>query len=247
MPVQHDFVNATVSGSQEVSLQGSHDVRIISATNTPEVIGLIGGVEGVELCVHNLSGVSVPVINDSPSASAPNTKILTTGLGGDFLLPSGQIVWAILVDPNDANFPDADRGWYLDSGGQEVLVRSKTTATTSAPTTASATPAVIPEMTITCTTVGGEVVVLYSMGLNVLDGDAGEIQLYVDGSPVASTLRTISFDVVAGSNNSAPGFTALVTGLSVGAHTFEAQWRATAGSLRANGTQRGMQLFEIPP
>lgn len=246
MAVIHQFIWHTLSGDTEINLQGQDGVRIHpDSASSPRLIGIQGGVDGMEIAIHNLSGTPIPIVHDSGSASAANRKIRTTGLGGDFTLPDGQEVWAILVDPNDTVLADAKRGWYLDSGGQEALARDSTTASTSDPTQASATPAVIPEMTLTVTTVGGDVVLAFDMGLELQDGDAGTIQLYVDGVAVASTLRDMVFNVVAGNVDGSPSIGALVEDLAAGSHTFDVRWAATAGSMRCNGLQRSLRVFEM--
>lgn len=252
MPYLHSFIEVSIDGDTEVSLQGSHDVRIVEAINTPRLIALNGGSDGIEMCIHNLSGVGVPVVHNSGAASAVHRKILCTGLGGDFTLPDGQIVWLIQTDPNDGGFPDADRGWYLDSGGQEVLARGSTVASTSGPSTSSGTPAVIPQMTLTLTTVGGVVLVAFTGTFTLLTADAGTIALYVDGVEVASSNRGIAYVSSAGALDPAAsivanyGFVELLDALAPGSHTFDVRWAATGGSIRGVGIKRHLVVEEKP-
>ena len=241
MPSNRDFTPVIISGDTEVDLLGAHDVRIVDAASAPRLVGLIGGMDGTEIAIHNLSGVDIPIIND---AGSPTRKILTTGLGGDFVLPHGQIVWAIQVDPNDVGFSDGARGWYLDSGGHEVFARAKATGSTPGPTQSSSTPAVLEEMSLSITTVGGELLIGFSSTFDVHNGDEGTYQLYLDGDPY-ETPRKVAYAGGSEIGGAPYGLGTLVVGLSPGGHTVDVRWSATAGSLRAVGTQRVLFAMEI--
>lgn len=252
MPVFHQFVEVTVDGDTVVNLQGTHDVRIKTAVNTPKIIGFLGGDDGVELVVHNLSGVDVVIINNSPSAGAPDRKVITTGLGGTFDLPSKQLVWMIKVDPNDAGFPDADRGWYLDSGGQEVLLREEASGATSGPTRSSSAFAVLEEMSLADkTTVGGTLILIFDGSFSVPGGAAGEVQLFVDGVASGSP-RKLGYVSSQGALDPNPSVVqnvsvaASIHDLAPGEHTFDLRWRATSGTLTALETSREIRAIEIP-
>lgn len=252
MSVVRQFLWATLSGDSSPSLSGGDSLRIHPASgSTPRLVAIVGNAaDGVEIAIHNLSGQAIPLVHRKGGLSDQTQQLIMTGLGGDFILPDGQIVWGIKVDPNDTVLEDAGksdaRGWYVDSGGQEAFAREAATPTTSAPTKTNSTPATIPEMTITHNVVGGDVLVSFSMGLEMQDGDAGTIQLYVDGSAVAHTLRELAFDVVSGHIDGSPAFSALITGLSAGSHVFDVRWACTAGTLRANALERSLYVVEIP-
>lgn len=251
MPFSLTFENVSVVGDAEVAMPGSKDLRITSATSSPRVFGINGGTDGLVIAVHNVSGVAVPLLHNSGSAGAANRKLLMNGLGGNWTLPHGRIVRAILIDPNDGAFPDAARGWYVDNRGQEVFGQGRATATTSAPTNAGAL-AVVPEMSVTIATLGGPVLVSAQATLDVRDGDAGSAALYVDGAQIASTLSDVAFAGGVGAlDPNASGtqdlsFLDLVVGLAAGSHTFELKWARTAGTLRAIGLERGLHARELP-
>lgn len=123
MPFTLNFEDVSISGDTEVALAGSRDLRIISASSTPRVIGINGGIDGLVSAIHNATATAVPLVHLSGSASAPNTK-LVSAIGGDWVLQPGRIVRVALIDPNDAGFADASRGWYVDNRGQLLAVDS---------------------------------------------------------------------------------------------------------------------------
>lgn len=254
MPTVHNYIYEDVDGESEVSLQGSHSVRITAGTNNPKIFGFVGGEDGIELNVHNLSGGGIEIVNLSGNASAADTKIHTTGLGGSFTLPDGQIVWMIKVDPNiDPNdFPNAKRGWYLDSGGQEVLLRDKVVGSTSGPTTSSSTFTVLEEMLLAAAaTVGGTVILTFDGSFSVPGGAAGEVQIFVDGSAHGDP-RRFGYTSSQGALDPNPSIVenvaicAVLEGLAAGDHDFDVRWRATAGTLTAYGVSRELRAIEIP-
>lgn len=123
MPFTLNFQEVTVSGDTEVALSGSRDLRITAASSTPRLIGISGGVDGLVAAVHNATSTPVPLVHLSGSASAANTK-LVSAVGGDWTLQPGRIIRVALIDPNDAGFADASRGWYVDNRGQLFAVDS---------------------------------------------------------------------------------------------------------------------------
>ncbi len=131
--------------------------------------------------------------------------------------------------------------------------RSSTTGVTSAPTQASGTPAVIPEMTLTLTTQGGSLDVDFSCAFDVRSGDAGTVQLYLDGVALSGTIRTISYTGSSGVLGLVPGSIGglpvavswRIDNLAAGSHTVDARWARTSGTLRAVTTQRSISAVEI--
>lgn len=255
MGVVHQFAWVTVTGDTVVHTPGSDGTRLApDSGSTPRVIGLNSNLsDGAEFCIHNLSGGPITLVHRSGNAGSEDRKLVLTGLGGDFAMANGTILWGIKVDPNDAVLSDSDRGCYVDDGGQVPFVRAKTAASTASPTTSSGTPAVIPEMSVTVTTTGGDAIVSFSGSFDLHSGDAGTVQLYVDGSAVPDALRTLAYTGSQGLNDPPPSvggatlsFAMLAAGLAAGEHTFEARWAATAGSLRAIGTQRSVYVVEVP-
>lgn len=249
--IQFDWV--TITGDTVVHLPGDGGYRIApDSGSTPRVIGINSNLQdGDRFCIHNLSGMSVTLVHRSASAGAEVHKLVLTDLGANFVLRDGQMVWGIRVDPNDTTLADADRGNYVSDGGEPPFARSTATGSTSDPTSTSATPSLIPEMTLTVATAGAEVWVHFSGSFDVRTGDAGTVQLYVDGSAVASTLRTFKYTSSQGALDPDPvvvadvGFSALVEGLAAGSHTFQVKWTKTTGTLRALGVQRSLQLIEV--
>src|SRR5262249_28224974 len=116
MSVLRQFGWFTISGDTEVDLLGQ-DVRFAPGSgNAPRLVGIVDpGFDGVEVAIHNLSGAPVALVHDVDAGaqqgqevlSAPKNRLLMTGLGGDFSLPDGQVVWAIRVDPGDSVIDDS--------------------------------------------------------------------------------------------------------------------------------------------
>lgn len=253
MPHYLNFAAVTVSGETEPALPGPRDVRIVAASATPKIVAINAGNagDGTVIAIQNVAGVAVELVHSSNAASAAARKLLMNGLGGNWTLPHGKTVRAFLVNPAIQGFPDAARGWYVDNRGQEVLGRGKATITTSAPENSGAL-ALIPEMTIAVTTVGGPLVINGWVVLDVQDGDAGTIQLYVGGDAIDAPV-SVALAGGQGVGDPSPStefpvhLTARVDGLSAGSHTVEAKWAASAGALRAVTTRRGLRAEEMYP
>jgi hypothetical protein len=133
-----------------------------------------------------------------------------------------------------------------------AAARGTVVGSTSAPTTSSGTPAVIPEMTVTKTTLGGVVLVLFSGSFTLLTGDAGTIALYLDAVLIPGTERSVSYTSSAGALDPAAsisasyGVSALLEGVAAGSRIFDVRWSASAGSLRAITTRRSLSVAELP-
>lgn len=120
MPYQLNFQEVTIDGDTELTLTGTKDVRITSAINTPRLIGISNGGSDVVIAIQNFTAVAVPLVHASGSVSEANRKLLLNG-GGDWPLPSGKAIRALSVDPNDAGFNNALRGWYVENVGRYAV------------------------------------------------------------------------------------------------------------------------------
>lgn len=140
----------------------------------------------------------------------------------------------------------ADPRWVLP-------VRSTATGTTSSPTTTSASFVVIPQMTLTITTQGGDVFVDFDCTFNLQDDDSFNIQIFVDGVALEGTLRHLEFHGASGLLGLGPGsidgiaisLYARVQNLSAASHTFDVRWQRSAGTARARLTERQIQVIEV--
>lgn len=156
-------------------------------------------------------------------------------LAGQCLLSGTTTAPAFLFSSNDA----ASRGTAMGS--------------TSAPTQSSSSFAVIPEMSLTLTTRGGDVLVRFNGTFNLLNLDNWDVAIFVDGVEYNGTRRTAGFTSAAGALGLVLGtldgmvttLDAFVTGLAAGSHTFTVQWKKNAGTARAIGTQRRLDCVEI--
>jgi hypothetical protein len=136
--------------------------------------------------------------------------------------------------------------------GDSLGVRSSVNGTTSSPTSTNAAFVVIPEMTTTVTTIGGDLLCIFDSGFNLLSpNDSFNFALFLDGVEVTGTRRqvTLSVSVTLGlintDNQQPSGCHAFITGVSAGAHTLTARWAVLAGTARANLTQRKLTLVEL--
>jgi hypothetical protein len=134
--------------------------------------------------------------------------------------------------------------------GDTLGVRSSADGTTSGPTTTSATFVVIPEMTLTVTTTGGQLLTLFDGDFNIQGGDDFLIAVFLDGSEVAGTRRelALTFTLTLGVLTLSSDQTAsnhVLLAASTGSHTVDVRWQRTAGTARANGTQRKLTLIEM--
>lgn len=112
---------------------------------------------------------------------------------------------------------------------------------TSAPFTNSGTFAVIPEMTVTITTKGGKVLILFagSFFFNVVG--TGAIALFRDGVQVSQSMF-FSY------NSTSIDFSVPINFLdapSAGSHTYDVRWNVSPGTVTSQGTQRQLQVVEL--
>lgn len=130
--------------------------------------------------------------------------------------------------------------------------RGQANGSTSAPTSTNASFVLIPEMTVTITTQGGDVLVTFTSSFNLQSGDNWDFAIYTDSSLQTGTQRHVEFHggsliglTPATFDGYATCITFLVTGLAAGSHTFEARWSRAAGTARCVGTQRNIVALEV--
>src|SRR5689334_6010103 len=120
-----------------------------------------------------------------------------------------------------------------------TLVVTGAVGTTASPTYSSATPAVIPEMTVTITATGAHVSLRFDGSFTLLGGDAFDIALYRDGVALAGTARRLAFTDSAGVLDPAGSVTmpaatqTIITNETEGEHTYEARCARAGGTARA--------------
>lgn len=123
---------------------------------------------------------------------------------------------------------------------------------TSGPTTTSATPVVVPEMTATVVVAGGNVKIDFSGSFVFAGGTAGTFGLYRDGSLIANSDRAISFTDAQGALDPSGSITlnvalsAMIAAETSGSHTYEARWSRSSGTLTGVTTKRSFIVAEMP-
>lgn len=136
--------------------------------------------------------------------------------------------------------------------GDVVGARATASGSTSNPSSSSAGFVLIPEMTVTLITSGGDLRLDFDATLNIQQlADDLNYALFLDGAELAGTRRelTCGLSVTLGIltiNSKAPcSVHCLVQGVAAGSHTVEARWAAVSGTARANGTQRKITAIEV--
>jgi hypothetical protein len=132
-----------------------------------------------------------------------------------------------------------------DLAANAVTQSATASGVTSGPTTTSSVFADIPDMSITLTTTGGNVLV-WLMTLLQNSGVANattQLALRADSGADVSSLTQSEFKAVG--SNIVGSTLALFSGLSAGAHTFRGRWSTNAGTLLAPLTQRYMVAVEL--
>lgn len=125
------------------------------------------------------------------------------------------------------------------------------TATTSAPTTTSATYVTIPEMTVTLTSHGGSLMCRFLGAFNVQSNDDFTLAIFLDGVEVTASDQRVSFfggsilGLTPAQINSGPGSCVALVSASAASHTITARWKVAAGTARAILTQRQLIVHEI--
>lgn len=126
--------------------------------------------------------------------------------------------------------------------------RATVGGTTNNPTRGVNTFALLPEMTATITTSGGDVLVNSQCTISIQNGDNSELALFVDGAeylPNTTRSRNQVAGLIGATNAQPCPVVTLVTGLAAGPHTFEIHWRAVAGTARADQTYRRLTVLEV--
>lgn len=125
------------------------------------------------------------------------------------------------------------------------------TPTTSGPTTQSATPVLVPEMTATITTHGRPVHVHFDATVDIrataLLGDQMSVALYCDDVLMPETTREAGYaSGLVVSSKCSIITEGRSTSLAAGSHTFEARWWRTSGTgtARLVGTERRLIVAE---
>ncbi len=165
-----------------------------------------------------------------------------TGIPG----PAGPAVFL------EADAPEGDIGPPGAPAQPTTLTRSLSAGSTSDPTSTSGTFSVIPQMTVTLSTTRSEVLALFSGTFQVLHDDTWVLAVFLDGSEVTDSRRTVDFfggvliGLVPSRLDSIPiSIHGLISGLTGGTHTIDVRWSVTGGTARAIGTQRSLICVEI--
>jgi len=135
--------------------------------------------------------------------------------------------------------------------GDSLGARATVTGSTANPTSANAAFVVIPEMTLTVTTIGGQLLALFDADFHIAAvADNFNYALFLDGVEIAGTRRQVSCNLAVTLglltvDTLAPCSAHALITLAAGSHTVDTRWAAIGGSARANDTQRKLTVIEL--
>ena len=145
----------------------------------------------------------------------------------------------------------AMRDAAVDVNGNLLLKnKDQSTATTSTPT-APTSFATMPEMTRTITTLGNDVLILFSCDLHITAHGGGASDIgqfrFKRGSTVIGITAVESFDIASTLGLQRHiSFNHLDIAPAAGAHTYVVEWKASSGTtLKSQGLVREMQVVEL--
>lgn len=135
-----------------------------------------------------------------------------------------------------------------------AMTKGLAVGTTPDPTTTSATFVLMPEMTLTRTTVGGDLVVDFGMSARVTGtlvlADTIEVTIFLDGIEVPSSRRAIGYNIAVTLDVTLDlTIQTLLSTVAAGSHTVEVRWRrpGATGAARCEGTRRSLRVLELMP
>jgi hypothetical protein len=170
----------------------------------------------------NLAVTNAKIATDAVDA----TKIAAAAVGSSELI-DGAVTIAKLV-------------------GGVVSYVGAVAGTTSSPTMASSTPALIPEMTITATFRAGLAIIVFNGQFAQATAGANvETTLLLDGSPAGTGGSDPARSVVV----ALAGGTCQITNVALvpvtaGSHTIVANWSVSSGTATATGTRRALVALQ---
>lgn len=220
-----------------------YDVHIFVKANAPNVGSLYVGLAFFDQNIDFTIGG--PDYLTSTYIVAANKNVGTGGLFSGQVTAPANARFACLVI---YNFSNATAPGTLTYDGANVTIAQVSqplgsNGITAAPT-ASTIFATLPEMSVTITTHGSNVQVIFS-GNGVVGSGSGEGVLYKllrDGSQIGNTLTTTTDP----NSNAPPAMFNFIDNPAAGSHTYSVQWAVSGGSSATMlGTQRSIQAVEM--
>lgn len=134
-----------------------------------------------------------------------------------------------------------------------TLYKGMASGSTSSPFTTSNSFVALPEMTLTGTTSGGNLIIdfqgTFSVTATLILGDSVEIAVFLDGSQVtAIPVQGASIALGLTVSTTMPlGISGYLTGVSAGSHTVDIRYRRPGGTgaARSVSTQRCLRVVEV--
>lgn len=155
----------------------------------------------------------------------------------------GAALHALAVAAGDAGFMSGADKSKLDSIGPPDSASAEGGA--NGPTSTNAAFVLIPDMTVSLTTAGGNVALLFTGSFDQRDLDDVDFQFFQDGAPVGEIFSYVIANGGLLSQIQSQSLFHLVTGLAAGTYLFETRWRVNAGTARAIADSRATVALEI--
>lgn len=176
-------------------------------------------------------------VDISASANIALSK-LAAGAGG-VLKSNGTVITA----GNSINTNDIADGTIAtgDLAANAVSQVGRGSPSSSGPTTASGTAALMPQMTVTLTTTGGPVLIWFDCTVsNTTVSATTAFDLYIDGAQVlrrSGQCKVANMaEIIAATHSHTP---------AAGSHTWEIRWFLTAGTSTSTGVERNLMVAEL--
>jgi hypothetical protein len=249
---------------QVVALTTPPTVISLSRIPSPQITsGLTSNGTGVQFTFSqlSLSGIDGYRVYRSSSNSfvgatqlqyLKHSALLTTSVTVVDTIPAGtaEYYWVTAVStsglesaPSAAQAASVTSGAVVDSTGNIKFKNiAAVSGSTSSPSTSSTTAAVVAEMTLSLTTKGNPVLMLFSTVATVnTDGLVGNFYFGFDGSQIGPTYE------YSDSNRNTFSATLLIPAPAAGAHTFAVYFKQAGGGalLTCVGTSRIFSLIEL--
>lgn len=134
--------------------------------------------------------------------------------------------------------------------GDSLGARATVNGVTVDPTSTNAAFVVIPEMTLSVTTIGGQLEALFDATFHVFGLDNFNYALFLDGVEVDGTRRQVSCNFtlslgILNIDNQQPSSNHALLTLAAGPHVIDVRWARLGGTARANGVQRKLTVIEL--
>lgn len=219
-------------------------VQVGGGQDSPCTVILNNTGESVTLVVQSVGNGGVSPLASSPTYGIKLPKSKTGGAGTSTItspstldqLPNGaaRVAWD----------SPTQKAAAVDSAGNLKLKNISTTnGVTPSPSLTSTTYTVVPEMTITLTTKGNKVLIMFDGNMATQVGGIGKYALFLDGVQLSTDYELQTKDI----NLYVPVNLSYLDVPTAGSHTYDIRWAMGSAGLTINSlhTGRSFQVIEL--